>query len=475
MGQILLGRYRIVDTLGSGGMGTVYEAEMLSTHRRVAVKILQSGLGKIELIRRRFEREALAVARLEHPHIVDVSDYGVLPDGGVFLVMDLVRGTPLGDLLDRNALSASRRLAVARQVLSAIVHAHAAGVVHRDLKPDNVMVISNKGGDHAMLLDFGIAKLLADGDEAPPELLTQAGVAFGTPEYMSPEQARGEIVDERADQYAFGIMLFELVTGHRPFDAEDKVALLHLQMNQPPPTLAQAGGAFLATQRMEALVARALAKKREDRFPDAAALMAALEAASAELSHQALGRRRAEAMDRVVRRRRLRMLAALAGLAVLFAFATWLRYGKTRPLGASLAPLGKSLGQVRMAGGNEGHALDDYTAALHHDPGLQKDKVIRRDVSRLASSGRDPGVRARARELASRIDATAQVDLFSSFAMDLAQSRTCSARQRAIAPLRALKDKRAIIVLEHARSRGSTNSCLERDAREAIDFLEALP
>jgi serine/threonine protein kinase len=491
VGEVLLGRYRLLERLGSGGMGTVYEAEQLSTQRHVAVKVLRPGLGQVEVIRRRFEREALAAARLDHPHIVDVVDYGVLDDTSVFLVMEMVRGVSLGALIEhhgaaalaaaedgteiRAGLPAAQALTVARQILSALVAAHAAGVVHRDLKPDNVMIVADAGGhDHAMLLDFGIAKLL--GDELTGEQLTQLGVAFGTPEYMSPEQARGEPVDARADQYAFGVLLFELITGLRPFETDDKLALLHLHMQQAPPTLGERGAGVLATPALEALVARCLAKQREDRFGDTAELLAALDAATTPILGR--GPTLTQALARKLpsrRHRRVRAAVVLGLLALVGGAFLWMQHGRTRAIGPSYAPGLMSLASAQAGQAREGGALAAYAMAIAADPGQTQDPLLVAHVTRLAAGGTTIETRERARDLAGVAGVLDRVDLLSSYLRDLVEPGPCERRKQAIAPLRALKDKRALIGLKKARAGGTDNACLARDAREAIDFLEALP
>jgi tRNA A-37 threonylcarbamoyl transferase component Bud32 len=498
LGSVLAGRYQLLERLGAGGMGTVYEAEQLTTRRRVAVKMLQPGLHRIEQIRRRFEREAQAASRLDHPHIVAVMDFGIADDG-LFLAMELVRGTSLGDLIDGVRLPARRALLIARQVLVALAHAHHAGVVHRDLKPDNVMIVdagpSVADRDHVKLLDFGIAKILGDVDaEAGAAPLTQAGVAFGTPEYMSPEQALGEPVDHRADLYAFGVMLFELLAGVRPFEAPDKVALLRLQIGKEPPSLLQAAPDAMSTPLFEELLRKALAKRREDRFQSADELLAAFDRAALDFfappegalpragtvtaSVQPLPRAGATELGgpSALRRRRYRSaLAAIALLSLVSIGVAW-RLSGVYPGRHLLGMAWLNQAIIHVARGRGTAAFDAYEKAVQADPALAEDPQLVADVGALGSRARDMTLRARARAAAERWGFGDDIDRVESFSLDLAQAPTCATRRELVPKLRALKDKRAVAALRRALAvEGGINKCLERDAREAIEFLEALP
>jgi eukaryotic-like serine/threonine-protein kinase len=290
----IAGRYRVERRLGAGGMGTVYAARHLPSDRTLAVKVLHPELAETELLRR-FQREGIATAHLDHPNIVEVLDMGPLAGGGLYLAMELVHGDNLDDLLAEGPLGARRTLVLVRQVLDAIGHAHAAGMVHRDLKPENMMVVGEQrpGGrvEIIKLLDFGLVKLLgAAAAELGGDKLTATGVSFGTPAYMSPEQILGRPVDGRTDLYALGVILFELLTGRRPFEADDSLAMRKKHVTLVPPSLSEAApDAPWATAAMEALVATALHKEARDRFPDAGAMTAALEQAFLSLDHLPAG------------------------------------------------------------------------------------------------------------------------------------------------------------------------------------------
>jgi serine/threonine protein kinase len=279
IGRTVGGRYRIARRIGSGGMGSVYAAVHLPSGETRALKALPR-VGTAEEIQRRFEREAKAASLLSHPNIVEVLDFIANEADAAFLVMELVEGVSLSDRLDQGALPAGAALAIAREVLLALEEAHAAGIVHRDLKPGNVMLVGG-AEDRIKLIDFGIVKLLGDAAaDIGADKLTRTGVVFGTPEYLSPEQALGRPVDARADLYALGVILFEMLTGARPFDDTDPMALLRMHCTAAPPRLADAAPDRKFGAETEALVARALAKKPDDRFPSARAMREEVAAAA---------------------------------------------------------------------------------------------------------------------------------------------------------------------------------------------------
>jgi len=236
VGQVLAGRYRIEKELGAGGMGSVYRAEHVHMRKAVAIKVLHREMTYLPEVVARFEREAVAAARIEHPHVAAATDFGRLDDGAFYLVLEYVEGKSLRDIIDSGgALPPGLALHVTRQIADALSAAHAAGIVHRDLKPDNVMLIQREGDEHFVkVLDFGIAKV-ETGDAQ--NQLTQLGSVFGTPEYMAPEQAAGTPVDARADLYTLGIILYEMLTGTTPFASDDLVVVLTQQMTAEPPPL----------------------------------------------------------------------------------------------------------------------------------------------------------------------------------------------------------------------------------------------
>ncbi len=272
LGLVLEGRYRIDERLAAGGMGVVYRGERLGLAKPVAIKFLHRSAALDDERRQRFEREAAAMSRLSHPNLVSIIDFGSYDDVP-YLVMEYHPGQTLQKLLASGALLPSRAVFIARQMLAGLGSAHASGVVHRDLKPANVLLVGKPGEDLVKILDFGVAKLL-EGDGRPSELSVMAGTLLGTPEYMAPEQIRCELVDPRADLYAMGILLYEMLTGRRPFEGERDLAVLRQQLEDMPPSpRALTPQLSLA---LEAVVLRALQKNREHRWPWAEAFSEAL-------------------------------------------------------------------------------------------------------------------------------------------------------------------------------------------------------
>jgi len=275
LGSVVGQRYKLVSLLGEGGMGLVFLADDLKAGGRVALKLLKRDVANDELVLARFEREAVAMQALAHEHIVAALGYGRSPEGEMCLVMEHIEGETLRTMLKRlKQPPVSSVLEIARQIALGLVRAHGLGVVHRDLKPENVMVTwLGEGKPRIKILDFGMARLLLGGPGTP---LTRKGAVFGTPEYMPPEQAMGQPVDERADQYAFGVMLFEMLAGGRPFSAKSPLEMLQKHIREAPPKLRAVSPA--TPPPVEAAVERMMAKNPADRFPNVAAAAAALAA-----------------------------------------------------------------------------------------------------------------------------------------------------------------------------------------------------
>ncbi|MCK6576180.1 protein kinase, partial [Myxococcota bacterium] len=279
IGKTIDRRYVIQERLGAGGMGTVYIAQQTAVGRRVAIKVLPAAIADDLGAVKRFMQEARAASTLSHPNGITVHDFGQTEEGLLYLVMEYVEGVTLARLLkDRGALPPERAVRVAAQILSAVEDAHDRGIVHRDLKPDNVIIATRPGNpDFAKVLDFGLAKVAED---ASGENLTKTGQVFGTPAYMSPEQARGVRCDLRTDLYAIGVMLYEMLAGARPFDGESPVSILVKHINEAPAPFSRRPAAAGVGPALESVVMRALAKRREDRFPSAREMRAALEDAN---------------------------------------------------------------------------------------------------------------------------------------------------------------------------------------------------
>jgi eukaryotic-like serine/threonine-protein kinase len=288
VGKVVARKYSVEQCIGEGGMGRVYRARQLVLDKPVVLKVLHQELLSDARTVARFQREARAASRLNHPNSINILDFGVAEDGELFIAMEYVDGHDLHYLLSNEwPLSEPRIIRIVSQVLSALADAHAAGVIHRDLKPENVMVEPRRGGesDVVKVLDFGIAKIV-DTAEAGPAL-TRAGFVCGTPEYMSPEQAKGAPLDARSDLYSVGVLLFQLVTRRLPFEADTAVgfATKHLTEPPPPPSRIRPGG---CSPELEHLILQALSKDPAARPQTAEAFLDALNSLPAsESSHAA--------------------------------------------------------------------------------------------------------------------------------------------------------------------------------------------
>ncbi len=278
VGQTLEGRFHVVSRLGEGGMSQVYRARQLAGGPDVAVKVLNDELIHDRGQRERFEREARALFGLEHPNILRVYDYGVV-HGLPFLVMELLEGQTLDTLVEHGPLAPEDAVAIVAQILTGLSHAHAQGVLHRDIKTENVYVALDPSGRRtAKLLDFGLVKFVDDDRWGAGKQLTAFGEVFGTPAYMSPEQCTGAPVDASSDVYSVGVVLYELLTGQWPFMEESRVDMMRAHLTFPPPPLGQVRPGMMPRPELETLLATSLAKDRAARYPDARAMLAALRA-----------------------------------------------------------------------------------------------------------------------------------------------------------------------------------------------------
>jgi serine/threonine protein kinase len=279
IGQTLLGRYTVQARLGDGGMGVVFRA--IDEHGAfVAIKCLHGEIARSPNLVARFEREAQAQAMLAHPNIAALHAVGVSDEGQMFFVMEYVEGHDLATELEHGRLAPRRAVAFIGQLLGALHHAHQFGLIHRDLKPENVLVARSAVGEQIKIIDFGLVKMIGDalGSEERARLTT-TGVIFGTPEYMAPEQMLEQPVDPRTDLYAVGILLFELLTGRRPFESEDISVVWRAHLNAPVPRLGEIDPA-LDHPDLDAILQVLLAKRPEHRFETAFAARRALQSIS---------------------------------------------------------------------------------------------------------------------------------------------------------------------------------------------------
>jgi serine/threonine-protein kinase len=287
VGKLVANRYLVADVLGAGGLCTVYRAEDLRKQTEVALKVLPADKAAVKEFTARFQREVTTSKRIDHPNVAAVSDSGELPGGGLFLVMELLKGTLLSNVLaDGAKLPLARALVIARQMLVGLGRAHELGVVHRDVKPHNVMLIDVGGLETVKLFDFGIAS-----NERAAIKLTVPGTAFGTPEYIAPEQAMGQDVDARADLYGVGVVLFEMLAGRLPFVCKDDVAFLRAHIKEAPPKPSSVTPDAKIPGNVDALVMRALEKDPDKRWKDANAMIAAIDLAGGHKPLETGGRR----------------------------------------------------------------------------------------------------------------------------------------------------------------------------------------
>jgi serine/threonine-protein kinase len=278
----VVGKYRLLAQLGEGGMGTVYRAEHVVLGSPAAVKILLPQFTQDAVVVDRFFQEARAASAIRHAGIVEVFDFGRLASGQAFIAMELLRGEELaGFLARRGQLDASLAVQIAIQMLAALNATHLVGVVHRDLKPDNVFLVPDSGAPGAIrvkILDFGIAKLTGRPLAGQPGRPRTKNMILGTPAYMAPEQCRGGgEIDARADLYAVGCLLFELLTGRPPFVASGDGEVMAMHIYEPPPRLSNLAPHLPV--ELDALIARLLTKDPADRIPSAAYALATLERA----------------------------------------------------------------------------------------------------------------------------------------------------------------------------------------------------
>jgi serine/threonine protein kinase len=282
VGKTLPGGYHILDLISVGGMGRVYRAQQSALGRTVAVKIIHPHLLSDENSALRFMTEARAASQLNHPNSVSVFDFGRTDDGQPYLVMEFLRGKDLARVAyEDGPLPFARIVDVLRQVLAALGEAHDLGIVHRDLKPENVILEQlRRGGDFVKVVDFGLAKLKADAQA--PSNVTSPGIVCGTPDYMAPEQGRGDAIDGRSDLYSVGVMLFQLLTGRLPFEAESPTQVVMMHMTIPVPDPRQVSPERAIPEPLVEVAFRALAKDPRDRYQDAEELAEALRVALAQ-------------------------------------------------------------------------------------------------------------------------------------------------------------------------------------------------
>jgi serine/threonine protein kinase len=285
IGQVLDGRYEIKNVLGEGGMGIVYKARHVTLGKNLAIKVLKADVSKDQEIVQRFRQEAQSATAIGNHHIIDISDFGVLPDGSTYFVMEFLDGISLTRAIEPGQpLKASRTIHIAKQLCRALGAAHDVGIVHRDLKPDNIYLISRGGDrDFVKVLDFGIAKV-----GGAKSKLTQVGQVFGTPHYMSPEQCAGTAVDKRTDVYALGVIMYEMASSRVPFDADNLMGILTKHLYEEPVKPHELPPPVDVPPALESVIMKCLAKKTDVRFQSMQEVLSDLEAVEQGLTPTAV-------------------------------------------------------------------------------------------------------------------------------------------------------------------------------------------
>ncbi len=278
IGQTIDGRYLIERQLGEGGMGVVYQIKHVILGKALAMKVLRADVSRDEEIITRFRQEAQSASAIGSQHIIDISDFGTLPEGSTYFVMEMLDGTELSELIEApEPIPAERVIHIAKQLCDALGAAHERGIVHRDMKPDNVFLIERpKNPDFVKVLDFGIAKVGGASSK-----LTQAGQVFGTPHYMSPEQCAGQSVDHRTDIYAVGVILYEMACGRVPFDADNLMGILTKHIYEQPIPPHELPPPIEVPPGLEAVILKALAKQADQRYQSMSEMREDLDALSA--------------------------------------------------------------------------------------------------------------------------------------------------------------------------------------------------
>ncbi len=490
-GTLLGGRYRVEQDIGAGAMGEVYRVVHETLQVPFALKILHPELAVIPEVRQRLEREARLSAWLDHPSVVQVTDYGV-HEGRPYLVMRLVEGEELAARLERGPVPPGEAIALGKALCEGLAHAHGLGLVHRDLKPENV-VLSARG---LRILDFGLARVLASDDPR----LTRTGLVCGTPRYMSPEQASGDPIDIRSDIYAVGVLLHEMVRGAPMFDGPNAAAVLRRQIVDPPPPLAVPKTPGIDGNRLVAVIEKALAKDPAHRHRDALAMAEALERCRSGA--------RAPARSAWVAVLSLGALVASTGVLAWMLARDPLVEARAALAAGQLSVARRSLesriesadgdhrarlflGHVAAKEGSFSEAVRAWSAALSGDPSLSADPTLLDELApALAKSGKEAGPRAdaiietlaerapreavpllsrlaeeapsfwqrrRSFEGLERLDATDALDGFAVLARDLEANKTtaCDLRRWYLERLLRLDEGRAepLVAKERARRR----------------------
>jgi serine/threonine-protein kinase len=372
VGTKILGHFRVDRVIGTGGMGTVYEAIDEGIGRRVAVKILHKDLMTNRDVAARFQREAQIASQLDHPNLVRLILFGQLPDGNLYLVLEYLNGPTFAKVLEEQApLATARAVKIVAQISDAIGYVHRKGIVHRDLKPENVILVErDEDSEFPKVLDFGIAKSLVDNNT----MMTGTGLIFGTARYISPEGAQGEAVDRRSDVYSLGVIAFQALTGKTPFDAPEPMQLLLKHIHNAVPKMSKMLPAGVTVpDEIESVVQRALSKNPEGRYDDGAAFAKALREALARSDRSATHKGVTPTIN-------VAALAPPASESAASASATQSRSVAPPPV----ASVKTMVGSAPLVNANDGGAVLAFaTTTRSDDPALER---ARAEAAALISS-----------------------------------------------------------------------------------------
>lgn len=350
IGRTLGGKYRVIEEIGSGSMGTVYRAEQIALKKPVALKVLRQDIELADDSLRRFQREGIAAGQVNHPNAIQIFDFDQSEDGSFYLAMELVEGENLKLWLSRRGpLPSDEAVELVAQLLGTLVEAHGHGIVHRDLKPENLMVVESPSvGRSLKVLDFGLSKLV----DRPLDVSQQTipGRVLGTPLYMAPEQWKSEPVDHRTDLYAATLILYEMLAGKPPFGAHDVTEVMVKTTSEPPPLLTESLPSLEVSDDLEDIVQRGLAKDREERYQSAAEMLQDLEGIDFDQPLRATSRRSPRRSQRMRRpapaakaRNPLQLVGVVAGVLGVVALAAYFAVGSGGASASSEAPLVRQL------------------------------------------------------------------------------------------------------------------------------------
>jgi tRNA A-37 threonylcarbamoyl transferase component Bud32 len=380
IGAVLAGKYVVERRIGEGGMGLVYEGLHRDIDKRVAIKVLRDDLSRRPEVVARFRQEARSASRIGHENIVDISDFGETTRGASYFVMEFLEGEDLANVLGRDVtVDAERACAIVLQCCRALSATHAKGIVHRDIKPENIFLTKRDGlEDFVKIVDFGIAKMSdIETDGAPGRKLTKTGMIFGTPEYMSPEQAAGRELDHRVDVYALGIILYECVAGRVPFEGDTFMGVLtqHLFADLPP--IREINPTATISHELELVIRKALAKDPNDRYQDTDELAEAIDCAlDGKLSRAtamtppgAVAAASLAYLDPVPRRRSPRWMWAAAVLGAFGAIG-WVTFGAGQVQDSAVEPVDAAADEMEVVAAElpDGVSVDGEPSAVDPNP-----------------------------------------------------------------------------------------------------------